>query len=59
MTAIPSSWLVAAGCYHHPAGGAPAARYKSIVSGKLARLNGGIRPDPGGQYNLTPSALPT
>jgi len=36
----PGSWLVAAGCYHHPAGGAPAARYKSIVSGKLARLNG-------------------
>ncbi|MBN5215740.1 transglycosylase SLT domain-containing protein [Serratia ureilytica] len=36
----PGSWLVAAGCYHHPAGGAPAARYKAIVSRKLARLNG-------------------
>lgn len=36
----PGSWLTAAGCYHHPAGGAPAARYKSIVRTKLARLNG-------------------
>ncbi|HEI8505965.1 TPA: transglycosylase SLT domain-containing protein [Serratia marcescens] len=36
----PGSWLVAAGCYHHPAGGAPAARYKAIVGRKLARING-------------------
>ncbi|HFK7185694.1 TPA: transglycosylase SLT domain-containing protein [Serratia odorifera] len=36
----PGSWLAASGCYHHPAGGAPAARYKSIVKTKLARLNG-------------------
>lgn len=36
----PGSWLVAAGCYHHPAGGAPAARYKAIVKTKLAGING-------------------
>nr|WP_159465211.1 transglycosylase SLT domain-containing protein [Scandinavium goeteborgense] len=35
----PGSWLAAAGCYHHPAGGAPAARYKSIVKNKLARIS--------------------
>ncbi len=48
----PGSWLVAAGCYHHPAGGAPAARYKVIVSTKLARLNGVAFPNP------VPTALP-
>ncbi|WP_034949245.1 transglycosylase SLT domain-containing protein [Erwinia oleae] len=36
----PGSWLAAAGCYHHPAGGAPATRYQSIVKTKLARING-------------------
>lgn len=35
----PGSWLDAAGCYHHPAGGKPAARYRGIVSRHLARLN--------------------
>ncbi|ELQ9312171.1 transglycosylase SLT domain-containing protein [Serratia marcescens] len=55
----PGSWLVAAGCYHHPAGGAPAARYKAIVSRKLASLNGS-----GAAFTLvrlastTPTALP-
>jgi len=34
----PGSWLKAAGCYHHPAGGKPAARYRQIVSQKLASL---------------------
>lgn len=34
----PGSWLDAAGCYHHPAGGAPAARYQAIVRRKLASL---------------------
>lgn len=34
----PGSWLDAAGCYHHPAGGAPAARYRAFVKTKLALL---------------------
>lgn len=34
----PGSWLKAAGCYHHPAGGKPAERYRQIVSQKLASL---------------------
>ena len=40
----PGSWLAAAGCYHHPAGGAPAARYKSIVKNKLVRISGVTAP---------------
>ncbi|HDG1673109.1 TPA: transglycosylase SLT domain-containing protein [Kluyvera cryocrescens] len=35
----PGSWLNAAGCYHHPAGGQAADRYKGIVKRHLARLN--------------------
>ncbi len=35
----PGSWLDAAGCYHHPAGGQAAARYKTIVKRHLARLS--------------------
>ncbi|MCE8005311.1 transglycosylase SLT domain-containing protein [Billgrantia ethanolica] len=31
-------WLVAAGRYHRPAGGAPAARYRREVAANLARL---------------------
>lgn len=31
-------WLVAAGRYHRPAGGKPAARYRAIVSRELAAL---------------------
>jgi hypothetical protein len=31
----PGSWLKAACCYYHPAGGKPAARYRQIVSQKL------------------------
>jgi hypothetical protein len=55
----PGSWLVAAGCYHNPAGGAPAARYKSIVSGKLARLNGrASAPTRVASSPPTPTALP-
>ena len=34
----PGSWLDAAGCYHHPAGGQPAARYRAIAA---------LTPDPG------------
>ncbi|PNO64561.1 transglycosylase SLT domain-containing protein [Serratia marcescens] len=50
----PGSWLVAAGCYHHPAGGTPAARYKAIVSRKLARLNGAV-PAPRANTSLQPT----
>ncbi|EYU15017.1 transglycosylase family protein [Photorhabdus aegyptia] len=32
------SWLNAAGCYHHPAGGQPASKYRKIVARKLSTL---------------------
>jgi hypothetical protein len=32
-------WLAAAGCYHHPAGGKPAARYRAIVRRHLAGVS--------------------
>ncbi|MED9202677.1 transglycosylase [Escherichia marmotae] len=35
----PDSWLKAAGCYHHPAGGKPAVRYTAVVRRHLDRLN--------------------
>ncbi|ECA1950164.1 lytic transglycosylase domain-containing protein [Salmonella enterica subsp. enterica serovar Virchow] len=35
----PGSWIQAAGCYHHPAGGKPARTYKTIVKRKLATLD--------------------
>lgn len=31
-------WLIAAGRYHHPAGGRPAERYRTVVSQELTRL---------------------
>ncbi|MGR3807783.1 lytic transglycosylase [Pasteurella testudinis] len=31
-------WVNAAGCYHHPKGGAPAKRYKAGIRAKLARI---------------------
>ncbi|ENY9070490.1 lytic transglycosylase domain-containing protein [Salmonella enterica] len=34
----PGSWLQAAGCYHHPAGGKPARTYRAIVQRKLATI---------------------
>nr|WP_310615722.1 transglycosylase SLT domain-containing protein [Pantoea cypripedii] len=36
--ARPGSWLQAAGCYHHPAGGQHAATYISIVRRKLSQI---------------------
>lgn len=36
--ARPGSWLAAAGCYHHPAGGKPAATYTATVTRKLGQL---------------------
>ncbi|EKL1664338.1 transglycosylase SLT domain-containing protein [Salmonella enterica] len=35
----PGSWLQAAGCYHHPAGGKHARTYRAIVQRKLAALD--------------------
>ncbi|EIL8892947.1 transglycosylase SLT domain-containing protein [Salmonella enterica] len=35
----PGSWIQAAGCYHHPAGGKPARTYKAIIKRKLATLD--------------------
>ncbi|WP_208858555.1 hypothetical protein [Vreelandella nigrificans] len=34
-------WLVAAGRYHRPAGGAPAARYRRAIAANLAKLEAG------------------
>lgn len=34
----PGSWLQAAGCYHHPAGGKPARTYRAIVQRKLTMI---------------------
>ncbi|MGE9765324.1 transglycosylase SLT domain-containing protein [Pseudomonas sp. PDM20] len=31
-------WLEAAGCYHRPAGGEPARRYKELIAKRLQRL---------------------
>ncbi|RCV86951.1 hypothetical protein DU505_18910 [Billgrantia montanilacus] len=36
-------WVVAAGRYHRPAGGAPAERYRRSVADNLERLEGGPR----------------
>lgn len=35
----PGSWIKAAGCYHHPAGGKPAATYIAIVRRKLDTIS--------------------
>lgn len=35
------SWITAAGCYHRPAGGAPAARYRVAFRHELSRLREG------------------
>lgn len=36
--ARPGSWIKAAGCYHHPAGGQPAANYMATVRRKLSQI---------------------
>lgn len=54
----PGSWLAAAGCYHHPAGGSPAARYKSIVKNKLARISGIAAPTAARETGTTPARVP-
>ncbi|HGA5968782.1 TPA: lytic transglycosylase domain-containing protein [Salmonella enterica subsp. enterica serovar Java] len=53
----PGSWLQAAGCYHHPAGGKPARTYRAIVQRKLATIT------PAGAHPLStvsssPSSVP-
>ena len=42
----PDSWLAATGCYHRPAGGAPAARYQRAVRHQLAAIGDGVIPPP-------------
>lgn len=37
--ARPGSWIRAAGCYHHPAGGQAANTYMAIVRGKLSQIS--------------------
>lgn len=39
--ASPGSWIRAAGCYHHPGGGAEAATYIAIVRRKLNQIHSG------------------
>jgi hypothetical protein len=55
--AHPGSWLAAAGCYHHPAGGHPATAYRHRITRRLALLQSIAIPalawDPG------PSAIPS
>lgn len=41
--ARPGSWIRAAGCYHHPAGGQPAANYMAIVRRKLNQITPKIK----------------
>lgn len=41
--AKPGSWIRAAGCYHHPAGGQPAAKYMAIVRRKLSQITPKIK----------------
>lgn len=36
--AVTGDWMLAAGRYHRPAGGAPAARYRTVFSRQLERL---------------------
>lgn len=52
----PGSWLDAAGCYHHPAGGAPAARYRAFVKTKLALLQSSPQLPAGTAVEQTASA---
>ncbi len=38
----PGSWIAAAGCYHHPAGGKPTRTYQAIVKRHLNQLEPAI-----------------
>ncbi|EBJ2068772.1 lytic transglycosylase domain-containing protein [Salmonella enterica] len=48
----PGSWLQAAGCYHHPAGGKHARIYRDIVKSKLAMLDAAL-PGPITSYHFS------
>ena len=47
-------WLLAIGRYHRPAGGAPAARYRSSVHQHLARMQGNPMPTVASRRNPSP-----
>lgn len=47
-------WLLAIGRYHRPAGGAPAARYRSSVHQHLARVQGSPVPAVASRRNTPP-----
>ena len=47
-------WLLAIGRYHRPAGGAPAARYRSSVHQHLARVQGSPMPAVASRRNPPP-----
>ncbi|EBS5930382.1 lytic transglycosylase domain-containing protein [Salmonella enterica subsp. enterica serovar Saintpaul] len=49
----PGSWLQAAGCYHHPAGGKPARTYRAIVQRKLATI-ASVEPRPRSAAHSSP-----
>ncbi|HFZ9213992.1 TPA: lytic transglycosylase domain-containing protein [Salmonella enterica subsp. diarizonae serovar 61:r:-] len=53
----PGSWLQAAGCYHHPAGGKPARTYRAIVQRKLATI-ASVDPGPRSTAHSSPSSVP-
>ncbi|HGG6232374.1 TPA: lytic transglycosylase domain-containing protein [Salmonella enterica subsp. enterica serovar Enteritidis] len=53
----PGSWLQAAGCYHHPAGGKPARTYRAIVQRKLATI-ASVEPRPRSAAHSSPSSVP-
>jgi hypothetical protein len=53
----PGSWLQAAGCYHHPAGGKPARTYRTIVQRKLATI-ASVEPRPRSTAHSSPSSVP-
>ncbi|MDJ6543582.1 lytic transglycosylase domain-containing protein [Salmonella enterica] len=53
----PGSWLQAAGCYHHPAGGKPARTYRAIVQRKLATITP-AEPHPRSTAYSSPSSVP-
>ncbi|MEB2704075.1 lytic transglycosylase domain-containing protein [Citrobacter koseri] len=55
--AEPGSWIRAAGCYHHPAGGQPAAKYMAIVRRKLSQITPEIKVPDGEPVVLASQSL--
>ncbi|EIL5288729.1 transglycosylase SLT domain-containing protein [Salmonella enterica subsp. enterica serovar Worthington] len=55
--AQPGSWIKAAGCYHHPDGGKPAAKYMAIVRRKLSQIAPDIKVPEGGPVALASHSL--